>query len=449
MPQVTRRTTLKLALAALAASKAGAVRAQTLAGRRVIVVGAGIAGLSAARRLADAGAEVVVLEAGDRIGGRIRTDHSLGAPFEWGAGWIHGPGRGNPVAGLAEDADAPTFVTDDDSLDVVDADGTDMDEDVAEALDGLYEDFEDALYDKLDGADDPRSLAQIINDIDPDILRRPEARWMLSAFVEFDLGAPLEEVSAALALEDEAFPGADVILPEGYDRLLAPVAEELDIRLGHAVRRIEHGGVARVSGDWGEVTGDNVVCALPLGVLKAGDVAFDPPLPGGYQAAIDGIGFGTVTKIALKFDEAFWDVDTQYVGIVTEPRGRWNYWLNYRTFSDENILLGLSFGAYAPVADRMSEAEATRDALEVLDAAYDGVGAPVGVLKTAWSTDPLFRGAYSFPAAGASRDLWEAFETPASDRLVFAGEHTTFDYHSTTHGAYLSGQWAAEWIEDP
>jgi len=113
------------------------------------------------------------------------------------------------------------------------------------------------------------------------------------------------------------------------------------------------------------------------------------------------------------------------------------------------ILLGLSFGAYAPVADRMSTSEATQDALEVLDAAFDGVGAPTAVLKTAWSTDPLFRGAYSFPVAGASRGLWEAFETPASDRLVFAGEHTTFDYHATTHGAYLSGQWAAEWIEDP
>ncbi|TYP82507.1 monoamine oxidase [Maritimibacter alkaliphilus HTCC2654] len=449
MTRLSRRDSIRFALAALAATHAGRVQAQRLGGRKVIVVGAGIAGLSAARRLQDAGAEIVVLEAGDRIGGRIRTDHSLGAPFEWGAGWIHGPGRGNPVAGLADELGAQTFVTADDSLEVLYANGTEMGEDVAKALDTLYEDFEDALYDELGGEDDPRSLAALIDDIDPDILRTPEARWMLSAYVEFDLGAPLEDVSAALAFEDEAFPGTDVILPDGYDRLLAPLALGLDIRTGHRVTGIAHGSVARVSGPWGEVTGDNVVCALPLGVLKAGDVTFDPPLRAAYADAIRGIGIGTVTKIALKFDQAFWDVDTQYFGIVTEPRGRWNYWLNYRTFSDQNILLGLSFGAYAPVADRMSTSEATQDALEVLDAAFDGAGAPTAVLKTAWSTDPLFRGAYSFPVAGASRGLWKAFETPASARLVFAGEHTTFDYHATTHGAYLSGQWAAEWIEDP
>ena len=69
------------------------------------------------------------------------------------------------------------------------------------------------------------------------------------------------------------------------------------------------------------------------------------------------IGFGSVTKIAHRFDEPFWDTKIQYFGVNTKEKGRWNYWLNYRTFSKQNILLGLSVGDYALIADNLSERE--------------------------------------------------------------------------------------------
>jgi monoamine oxidase len=134
---------------------------------------------------------------------------------------------------------------------------------------------------------------------------------------------------------------------------------------------------------------------------------------------------------------------------MTEPKGRWNYWLNYRTFSDKNILLGLSFGRYAPIADQMTPAAMTNDALDVLRSVWgERVGKPQSVLTTHWSEDPHFKGAYSYSQAGGSAAQYEIFAQPIAERLFFAGEHTIFEYHGTTHGALLSGLRAAEQIID-
>lgn len=440
MSTLTRRDALKASIATFLASLTSPVNAQDLEGPEVIVVGAGLAGLAAAKELQAHGASVIVLEAGPTIGGRVRTDMSLGAPFEHGAGWIHGPSEDNPMRQLADEADATLFVTDDASLE-------------------LYDQFGDALTDEEHGRqddisarlewflnapgrrEDQRSIHGAISDTDPDLLNDPQGRWTLSSNLEFDIGAAIEDISAANALASDAFGGADVIFTEGYDRILEPLAEGLDIRLNTPVSWIWYGeeGV--------EVDGfeaDYLVCAVPLGVLKAGTIEFIPPLPEAMQNAVDEIGFGSVTKIALKFEEPFWDISTQYFGIMTEPKGRWNYWLNYRTFSDENILLGLSVGRYAPFADRMSAEEMTNDALSVLRSVWgDDVSTPQAVLTTHWSVDPLFYGAYSFPQVGGDISQFESFEYPLADRVFMAGEHTIFDYHGTTHGALMSGRRAA------
>lgn len=444
-PSFTRRTTLQLSIASFLASLATKATSQDLEGVDVIVVGAGLAGLAAAQELRANGASVVVLEASDQIGGRVRTDWSLGAPFEVGAGWIHGPSAENPTWQLADSAGADLFVTDDASLELYDQFGDAL----SEEEHGRQDDISTRLQRFLNAPDrrqDARSIHEAIADIDPDLLNDPQGRWTLSTNLEFDIGAAIEDISAANALMSDAFGGADVVFTQGYDSILAPLAEGLDIRLNTPVSWVWYGeeGV--------EVAGfeaDYLVCAVPLGVLKAGTIAFDPPLPAAIQEAVEAIGFGSVTKIALKFAEPFWDISTQYFGIMTEPKGRWNYWLNYRTFSDENILLGLCVGRYAPFADRMTPQEMTNDAMSVLRSVWDDdVTTPQAVVTTHWSEDPLFRGAYSYPQTGGSIAQFESFEYPVADRIFMAGEHTIFDHHGTTHGAIMSGRRAAEAIAE-
>ena len=418
--------------------------ARALRDTGVVVVGAGTAGLAAARVLRRQGAAVTVLEARPRIGGRLFTDYSLGVPFEVGAGWIHGPNPANPVRKLADAVGARRFVTADDSLTVFDAAGRRLGSGRVDAIDGRWQ----RLLDRIDGtleSDDPRSLRDAIAAVDPAALEDPGVLWALSAYTEFDAGAPIEDLSATLHDEDAAFDGADTVLPDGYDRILGPLAAGLDIRLATPVTGIAVAGDgAVVRTGRGDIAADAVVCSVPLGVLKAGTIAFRPALPRGHRDAIRAIGFGSVTKIAFEFAAPFWDLKTQYFGIITEPKGRWNYWLNYRTFSNANVLLGVSVGAHAPVADRMADAAMADDALAVLRQAWGGaVGRPLRVLTTHWSTDPHALGAYSYPRPGNRASDFARLGEPVGGRLFFCGEHTLFDHHATVHGALLSGERAA------
>lgn len=453
---LTRRQAIKVltAAAALAAGPLGRARADALDGISVAVVGAGIAGLGAARMLADKGATVTVLEAKPHIGGRLLTDHSLGAPFEIGAGWIHGPEGGNPATELAQAVGAELFVTDDDNLVVYDAAGAAVPDAALVALDEDYWTLLERIDDRLERSD-RRSLAEAIEAISASSLDDPLMRWALTAFTEFSTGGPIERLSATQFDEDDVYDGADVILTGGYDAILKPLADGLDIRLSTKVRTIRHwdddGAELDVEGPDGAATlaVDYVVCTVPLGALKAGTVAFDPPLPDSHADRIARLPMGNVTKVALKFDQPFWPTDVQYFGFVTEPKGKWPYFLNYRTFTDENILVALSFGAYAGVAEAKDDAAIWAEIKAVMETAWDGVPAePARMITTRWSRDPETLGAYSFTGTGVFPDDYDDLGEPIGHVLHLAGEHTYFDFHGTTHGAYMSGLRAAEAIVD-
>lgn len=409
----------------------------------VIVIGAGISGLSAARELVDQGLNVVVLEASNRIGGRIRTDRSLGMPIELGAGWIHGP-QGNPISDLVRQADLETYVTNDESISVRRADGTRVWALTLLAGEDRIGRLGAAMDDELES---DLSMIEAVQQFDPGALDDPVIQWMLSAYIEFQMGGPLRDVSALYWDEGEDFSGADVIIPDGYDLILPQLAEGLDIRFNQRVERVAYGNDSvEVTTSQGTIIAQHAICTLPLGVLKAGSVTFDPPLPARHRGAIERLGFGQVSKLVLQFDRPFWPHDTQYIGVMTQPLGRWNYLMNTLTYASTPALMGISLGTYAPIADAMSKSDAVADMMDVLRGAFGAnIPNPVAAIKSGWSRDPFAQGTYAFVKPGSTPADLDQFSESVGP-LHFAGEHTGAAHYGTVHGAYLSGLQAAESI---
>ena len=299
-----------------------------LKGKRVVIIGAGISGLVTANILKQTSAEVIILEATDYIGGRVKTDWSLGAPFEYGAGWIHGPSPDNPIKQIADRAGGRYFVTDDDSCELLDISGNDM---ASETWDEIEEIWQDILYEIYD---DPKvSFLDLINEYDEGIWKDPNIRWIFSAYTEFDFGGPLDKISASLTREMSAFPTDDVVLTSGYDKVTNFIAQGTNIKLKSPVTKIDHKkDMVKVYTKDKNYQCDYVICSVPLGVLKANNIKFNPPLPDHITNSIKNIGFGSVTKLGIKFKNQFWEDDVQYYYTVAEQTGRWPVWLNYRTF---------------------------------------------------------------------------------------------------------------------
>jgi monoamine oxidase len=419
---------------------------QDLEGKKITVIGAGISGLTAANVLRNRGGEVTVLEAKNHVGGRIQTDWNLGAPFELGAGWIHGPSAENPVRSLADKVDSTFFITDDEAIEIYDVTGDEMDEDESDEIEEIW--YE--VLEEMD-ADSEGSILKILNEYDDEIWENPNVRWIFSAYTEFEYGGSINDISAGLIHEMSGYSGDDVIITSGYDKIIKILAQHLDIRINSPVRSVSYGYSDHVTVETkGETfTSDYVICSVPLGVLKNDSITFSPNLPPYMKTSINKVGFGTVTKLAIKFTSQFWDSDVQYYGTVNENTGRWPLWLNYKTFSDENILMGFCFGDYALTADRMSDQELLNDALEVINNIWeDDVTDVQAILRTSWLKDPFSLGAYSFPASQNTEEDFENLFEPQNERLFFCGEHTNLLYLATTHGALLSGIRAANQIID-
>lgn len=136
----------------------------------MVVVGAGISGLAAAKSLLNQGAEVVVVEARDRIGGPIYTDFAMGPPSEVGAGWFHGGSPDNPARQLADAVGSKYALTDDDSLTVLTAAGEEISEDDLEEADEEWEEILEWIDENLE-SNDTRSLAQVLRARFPDALQ--------------------------------------------------------------------------------------------------------------------------------------------------------------------------------------------------------------------------------------------------------------------------------------
>ncbi|WP_370330806.1 flavin monoamine oxidase family protein [Mycolicibacterium hippocampi] len=428
---LTRRAfTLGLGVTAAAPLVAACSGAGRASDQHVVVVGAGMAGLAASRHLTDAGVSVTVLEARNRIGGRTWTDTSLGVPIDLGAAWLHGT-DGNPLMGLAAEVGARTVETDFESVALFDGDSWVGAATTATALSTCHEAIEE-MYLVTENATSDASVADAL----PDVLdlEDPLMQWCIASTIAAEYAADPDELSLRWFGHEGELDGPDLILPGGYGQLVDHLARGLTVELDTVVKRIAHGGSeVRIETSQRVIVADRVIVTVPLGVLKAGTIVFDPPLPEPKRLAIERLGFGVLDKVVLAYDEPFWPREPDTFGIVGGDQPVSDL-VNGLRFAATPLLVGLRGGANARARETHSDEETIRDVMRVL-----GAPEPVGALVTRWAADEYARGSYSFLAVGSSPQDQRVLAEPVGERLAFAGEATHEQFSATVHGAYLSG----------
>ncbi|MBL7773770.1 MAG: FAD-dependent oxidoreductase [Chitinophagaceae bacterium] len=405
-------------------------------GKTVLVIGAGIAGLAAARKLKNNGFNVIVLEAQDKIGGRLRTNRSLGIAFDEGASWIHGV-NGNPISTLAQEAGMTTYFTDNDSFVCYDIGGI-------LRSDTLYNQTETEYYAILDTLKNSGSLTQsfetVFNNLHPTKVNDRLWKFFLSTYFTFDRG-DLDKVSSLYYDEGEEFEGEERISTNGYDTIPNYLANGLDVRLNQRVSNIDYTNAkVKVTHNGSTSEADFVLVTVPLGVLKNNSIQFSPTLPATKQTAIQKVGMNCVNKFLLVWNIAFWD-DENYIAYTPELRNKFNYFVNVKKFHPAvNALMTFAYADYGRQTEAMTDAQIIDEVMAHLRDIYgNSIPNPTHLLRTTWDTNENAFGAYSYTAKETEMYHFDDLAEEIHDKLFFAGEHTSRDYFSTAHGAYLSG----------
>ena len=426
---------------------------------RVVVVGAGIAGLAAACRLRRAGIACVVVEARDRIGGRLHTVELVGTPVDLGGSWIHHP-IGNPLTalcdehGVARDAGdpLPSISAYDQAerrrLDHVETETYTRAE--SEAFWDSVEELSERLAPEATGLDAIESYVADRGLTGADARR---VRQELRAEVEADAADRADNYSLRWISSSQEFEG-DLFgdLPRGgYRSVVDAVAAGVDVRCNAEVVSVEvdADGIRVTCADGSIEAGSHVLVTVPLGVLKRGRPRLDPPLPAPMQEAIETLGFGRYEKIALRFDSAFWR-DDDLSHLIVFPRNddepaMWVFDLD--AFDAGPVLCAHLFHTLTPYALDRRDAQAVEWLTGVLSEVFGRpVPDPVASVVTSWANDPFAGGAYTHCPPGTDPSMLDLLGEPVHGRLLLAGEHTQSARVGYADGAYASGIRAAKML---
>jgi monoamine oxidase len=411
--------------------------------REVIIIGAGVAGLSAAQCLRQAGLSPLVLEARPRSGGRVWTDRCRGI-VEFGAEFIHGQNAVTweivtnaglttipwPPAELADTYEAYPFASQGAWLppNPVFAEKTQYLYSLVEAYEGPVQ----SAADFIASLTSPADLA---------------AKFALNRLACVE-GADVARLNVqALGNErrlENAGWGADFHIRDGYDLVVTALAHGVDISLNTAVTEIHwnEAGATLFLSNGSSLEARYVILTVSLGVLQADAITFQPALPTTKQQAIQSLAMGPVAKLALWFERPFW---SPFVYLSTD--GMIMIW--WPVYSEQGaVLMGYVGGPATLELTKLGQAGAVQQGLTELKCLFGPVVAQ-NYLKgflVDWPGDPWTRGGYTYTPLGAGNARFELAQ-PLANTLFFAGEATSTNGHiATVHGAIETGRRAADEI---
>ena len=397
----------------------------------IAIIGAGAAGLGAARTLERSGKSVIVIEARDRVGGRAHTIQA--APnvlFDRGCGWLHSADE-NSFVGIADELG---FVVDktrppwrEQSYNI----GFPPEEraQFMQAMDAFYERTEEAAQRQMDSA-----AADYLE---------PGNRWnpMLDALSTYINGAELDRVSVH---DLDAYQDTEVNwrVRLGYGALIATYAKPATILLNTKVSRIDHSGARiMIETDRGTLSAAQVVVTVPTNLIADEAITFHPALPDKVDAAKN-LPLGLADKVMLALDEPEALPSDGNLRGATMRREMGSYHL--RPFG-QPCIEGFFGGRFAreleDAGDGALAAQSIDEIVALLGSDYRKKLRPLA--ESRWAHDPFARGSYSHALPGHA-DKRAILAAPVDGRLFFAGEATSLHFFSTAHGARDSGERAAQ-----
>ncbi|XP_064596763.1 LOW QUALITY PROTEIN: lysine-specific histone demethylase 1B-like [Liolophura sinensis] len=440
----------------------------------VAVIGAGPAGLAAARHLNSLGAKVIVLEARDRIGGRVWDVESLGQAVGKGAQMIIGD-INNPITLICQQTGVPMKRVKD-RCDLFTSCGKCVEHRQTQTdkrIDFHFNAMLDIIAEwrktktKLPDVDLLQKIwekhQQFMEESQMEFTEEEtQALQFHISNLEFACGAPLDKVSALYWDQNESFPqfaGSHVFIQGWHSKILTTVADGLDVRLNTEVVKIDYSSdlISIATDQRRDLHSSKVLVTLPLGVLKRDKTLFTPLLPEHKQLAISSLGTGVIEKVALQFPTKFWESKMKgsmvfgQIPVSPDQRGLFNVFYDLTTVTQEcngdttpheqYILMSHMTGAAVTMIDDQSDEDVVAMCLQVLRTLFppEEVPDPEKYFVTRWRDDRYAHMAYSFLPVGVDGSAYDVMAEEVNGKVYFAGEATSRAHPQSVTGAYLSG----------
>lgn len=426
--------------------------------KQVVVVGAGISGLGAAQNLQNAGYSVVILEAKEKIGGRINTNRSLGFPIELGANWIHSNKlENNLLMSIKDELNLKTQINDITAYQNVrtfDIDGEEIEvsqEDIEKI------EFRIGLAAYLTSFFNPNvSLETIVMRLKNSNLLSfaPEALTKaLLQVIELSAGEDAVNMSIDYLFAEMEYiekAGNDEEVFGGFDQITDFLSEGLDVRLNSPVLEINYNSdQVEIFTDEESYLAEVVLVTVPLGALKQNLINFNPPLPNTKKKAIEDINLGNVNKVVFKFPYNFWGNNNIFF-IERENRSAFSTWINNESMVNEPVIYSFISGDYSRNIEKESDDFIVKEAMKSLKKAFGSdIPDPEAKIITRWGMEPYILGTYSAPGINQNDYLLRSELSKSIDnKIFFAGEATSIEEYGFAHGALRTGIREAEKIKN-